>query len=180
MESGNGGGASESQSSLNFSYMSSKIQRKFASKFKSKKKLVKALVPKWKRRLQSYSLSEAALLLFCLTSLYIVNPDFIVYKKLKDMAGGIYSTLYKFMMQTTIIRAVRGDVKLSNVFNPNTWDPQTCLSLTVTMILVAFFVNNIVLDQWNYFCSYVAKQKLIDLRMGRSKCSKISSEVFDS
>jgi hypothetical protein len=78
--------------------------------------------------------------------------------------------LSKFIFSSTLIRAVRGDVKLSNVFNPKSWDPQTCLSLTVTTILVAFFINNIVLDQWNNFRSRTAKQKLVDLRMGRSKC----------
>lgn len=170
----------DSKSPLNFSSMTSRIQRKFANKFKSKRKLVQPLVSKWKRRLQSYSLSEVALLLFCILSLYLVNPDFIVFKKISDVKCGVMGLLSKFFLKSTLVRALRGELKLSNVLNPKSWDPQTCLSLTVTTILVVFFINNIVLDQWNHYNSQKAKQKLVDLRMNRSKCQKISPQDFDS
>ena len=118
----NGEGQSQS-SSLNFSNMSSRIQRKFASKFKSKRKLVQPLMSKWKRRIKSYSLSESALILFCIVSLYIVNPDFVAFKIIRDIKNSILAKLINFVTSMTIVRALRGEVKLSNVFNPKSWDP---------------------------------------------------------
>ena len=101
---------------------------------------------KWKRRLKSYSLSESALILFCLVSLYIVNPDFVAFKIIRDIKNNVFAKFVNLITSMTIVRALRGEVKLSNVFNPKSWDPQTCLSLTVTIILLAFFINNIILD----------------------------------
>ena len=101
---------------------------------------------KWKRRLKSYSLSESALILFCIVSLYIVNPDFIAFKIIRDIKNSFLAKLFNFITSMTVVRALRGEVKLSNVLNPKSWDTQTCLSLTVTIILLAFFINNIILD----------------------------------
>ena len=47
------------------------------------------------------------------------------------------------------MKVARGDVKVSNVFDWASWNPQELLSLIVTAILVLFFINNLLMDQWN-------------------------------
>jgi len=107
---------------------------------------------KWKRYLQGYGSQELALLMFCFGSLYLVNPDFIAFQYLRSIKNCIFGAIYSFFMETQLIRVTRGEIKVSSVFSAEIWNTQEVLSLTVTTILLLFFLTNKFLDfrrDWN-------------------------------
>ena len=155
------------------------MKSNFANKFKSKKKLVQPL-SKWKRRLQAYSISEIALFVFVLGSLYIVNPDFILFRYIRSFFHNVVSGVTTLVRETRVSKAVRGEIHLTRIVDLSALNVQEIFSLLVTLILIFFFLNNIILEHQNTRTKQIAQQKLFDLRLGRSKVTRISGEVFDT
>ena len=103
----------------------------------------------WKRRIKTYNIWEMALLTFIIGSLYLVNPDFVAFRMIRSARDSTLGALTSFIMDTKIVKVIRGDIKVSNVFDITSWNLQEVLSLLVTTILLVFFCNNILLDKLN-------------------------------
>lgn len=92
------------------SQIKSKIQKTYKSAIiKTSHSWKKARAARsWKRWVQRYSLQEVALLVFCLGSLYLVNPDFIAFQYLRCTKNAILGAIYSFFMETQLMKVIRG------------------------------------------------------------------------
>ena len=112
---------------------------------KSVKRL--SLQPKrWSRRLRAFYWPETTLFLFIIGSLYIVNPDFFLFSLIRSCYYGVTGAVVALFWESRIAKAIRGDIKFTSIIDLTALSIQEIFSLLVTMILVLFFVNNIVME----------------------------------
>ena len=127
----------------------------------------------------AYNISEMALLLFVFGALYIVNPDFILFRYIRQFFVNLVSGITTLVRETRISKAIRGEINLTRMVDISALNVQEIFSLMVTLMLIFFFLNNMILEHQNNRTKNIAQQKLFDLRLGRSKVTRISEEKFE-
>lgn len=146
---------------------------------KSKLRKIQPHANKLRRRVQRYSWPEMALALFIFGSLYIVNPDFILFSFIRQCYLNTTGAIAARISETRISKALRGELHLTSIVDFSALSVQEIFSLIVTLILLLFFFNNIVLEQWTKRTRRIAQEKLVDLRLGRSKVSRLSRDAYE-
>ena len=121
-----------------------------------------------------------ALLLFVLGALYTVNPDFILFRYIRQFFVNLVSGMATLVRETRISKAIRGEIHLTRMVDVSALNVQEIFSLMVTVMLIFFFLNNMILEHQNNRTKNIAQQKLFDLRLGRSKVTRISEEMFET
>lgn len=121
-----------------------------------------------------------ALLLFVLGALYTVNPDFILFRYIRQFFVNLVSGMTTLVRETRISKAIRGEIHLTRMVDVSALNVQEIFSLMVTVMLIFFFLNNMILEHQNNRTKNIAQQKLFDLRLGRSKVTRISEEMFET
>ena len=123
--------------------------------------------------------SELALFLFITGSLYIVNPNFIAFVYIRWIISGIIGFVISLIMSTPIVKALRGELHLTSILDLSALNAQELISLGVTVMLVLFFFNNILMEHFNERTKKRAQDKLYDLRLQRSKVSRIDRDSYE-
>ena len=88
-----------------------------------------------------------ALLLFVLGALYTVNPDFILFRYIRQFFVNLESGITTLVRETRISKAIRGEIHLTRMVDVSALNVQEIFSLMVTVMLVFFFLNNNLYDK---------------------------------